>query len=75
MKEKGEKMAAKRLVSYRCEKRHHEKEVYGMSIENDVMSFLRSIKDLDGEEYIILNVALLAEEEATEILEMKLNSF
>ena len=68
-------MATKYLVSYRCEKRYHEKEVYGMSVENDVVSFLRSIKDLDGEEYIILNAVPLTEEEVTEILEMKLNSF
>lgn len=68
-------MVIKYLISYRCEKRHHEKEVCGMSVENDVASFLRSVKDLDGEEYIILNVAPLTEEEAAEILEMKLNSF
>lgn len=68
-------MGMKCLVSYRCEKRYHEKEVYGMSIEDDVVSFLRSVKDLDGEEYIILNVVPLIEEEATEILEMELNSF
>ena len=68
-------MAAKCLVSYRCEKKYHEQVVYGMSIEDGIVPFLRSVKSLEGEEYIVLSVIPLTEEEAAEISNMKLNSF
>ena len=62
-------MAAKCLISYRCRNKISGAISYGMTLENSHMSFLRWVRKLQSEEYVIINIIQLTEEEAQEIFE------
>ena len=62
-------MATQYLITWLCQKKDGTKGIScGMSIKKSALDFLISIKDFHSEEYAILSVVPLTEEEAAYIL-------